>query len=86
MALGGVEIGLAMAVLFQVTPAFLVGISLWKLSTEMLFALSGAPFWEVIERGGSYVAPLLLAVVILVNPSTRTNHAAKAETSGDGNK
>lgn len=62
--IGGFEVGIAMAIAFTVTPALLVGIGLWKLGTEMLFVIAGAPFWEVIERGGSYVAPLALALIL----------------------
>lgn len=62
--LGAVELGLAAAVLWRPT----VGIALvacgWKLATELLFLAVGAPAWEVVERGGSYAAPLALAVVL----------------------
>jgi len=33
----------------------------WKLGTEALRPLAGEPIWELIERGGSYGAPLALA-------------------------
>jgi hypothetical protein len=36
----------------------------WKLFTETLFLTSGAPIWEVVERGGSYGAPLALFVLL----------------------
>ena len=28
-----------------------------KLGSELLFPLSGAPIWELVERGGSFAAP-----------------------------
>ncbi len=64
--LGGFEIGLAVAAAVQVTPGFFIGIAAWKLGTEMLFAVAGSPFWEVIERGGSYTAPLILALMLML--------------------
>jgi hypothetical protein len=40
---------------------FFLFVSVWKLSTELLYVPAQAygAWWEVIERGGSYVAPLL---------------------------
>ena len=61
--LGSVEISAAVLVLFVPSPALLVGIAIWKLATEALFPISGAPVWEFIERGGSYAAPLALALL-----------------------
>jgi len=39
-------------------------VAAWKLATEALFPLTGAPIWEFIERGGSYAAPLALAALM----------------------
>lgn len=61
--LGSAEILVAVLVLVVPNPALLVGIAIWKLATEALFPMSGAPIWEFIERGGSYAAPLALAVL-----------------------
>jgi uncharacterized membrane protein YphA (DoxX/SURF4 family) len=36
----------------------------WKVLTELLYPISGAPIWEFVERGGSYVAPLALYVLL----------------------
>jgi hypothetical protein len=58
-----VEIIAGVVVLFVPNPALLVGIAIWKLATEALFPISGAPIWELIERGGSYAAPLALALL-----------------------
>lgn len=59
---GGVEVGLAVLVLWR--PSVAVGLAVcgWKLATESLFLAAGAPIWEVVERGGSYAAPLALAL------------------------
>ena len=58
--IGWFEILLGMAVLVAPLPALLLFIFAWKVATEMLYPASGAPFWEFIERGGSYGAPLAL--------------------------
>ena len=41
----------------------LIAIAVWKIGTEALFPIAGAPIWEFIERGGSYAAPLALALL-----------------------
>lgn len=61
---GGFEFLLAAVVLLRPSPSFLVGVALWKLASEGLFIPAGAPFWEVIERFGSYTAPLALALLM----------------------
>ena len=61
--LGSIEIIAAAVVLFVPNPALLVAIAIWKLATEALFPISGAPIWEFIERAGSYAAPLALALL-----------------------
>jgi phosphohistidine phosphatase SixA len=35
----------------------------WKIATELLYPVSGAPWWEFVERGGSYTAPLALFLI-----------------------
>ncbi len=59
-ALGGFEIALGFAVFFAPVGPLLLFVFAWKVATELLYPISGAPFWEVIERGGSYAAPLAL--------------------------
>jgi hypothetical protein len=61
---GALEFALAAALLVRPLPALLIGISIWKLATESLFLIAGAPVWEVIERFGSYTAPLALALLL----------------------
>jgi hypothetical protein len=62
-AVGWLELALAFAVLFARGPAVFVAVCAWKVATESLFFMSGAiaPLFELIERSGSYVAPLALA-------------------------
>jgi hypothetical protein len=60
-AIGGFEMllgGLCLEV--QVAPFFLF-VCLWKLGTELLYVPAQAygAWWEVLERGSSYAAPLL---------------------------
>jgi hypothetical protein len=61
---GVVEIALAIAVLRQPSISLALFIALWKVATESLFLVAGQPIWELVERGGSYAAPLALAIVI----------------------
>jgi hypothetical protein len=56
-----VEIGLAVAVLLRPSVKLLFVVAAWKIATESLFLLAHAPVWEVVERFGSYTAPLALA-------------------------
>ena len=62
---GWFELGLAAAVLGFRSTSLLLFVCAWKLGTESLFLTSGAttPIFEVIECGGSYVAPLVLALL-----------------------
>ncbi|MGC4084478.1 MAG: hypothetical protein QM736_20775 [Vicinamibacterales bacterium] len=58
---GWLEIAMGVCALAWPQPAFLLVICAWKLATESLFITAGAPVWELVERGGSYAAPLALA-------------------------
>ena len=62
---GWFELALAGAVLGFRSTSLLLFVCAWKLGTESLFLTSGAttPFFEIVERGGSYVAPLVLALL-----------------------
>lgn len=60
---GYAEMIVALVVLVIPHPALLVAIAIWKLATEALFPIAGSPVWEFIERGGSYAAPLALALM-----------------------
>jgi len=63
-AVGGFEIALGLAVLLDSAGALLLFAAAWKIVTESLYPLSGAPFWEFIERGGSYIAPVALFFLV----------------------
>jgi hypothetical protein len=67
---GGIEIGLAIAVLTRPGVALLVFVACWKLATEYLFVVAGAPVWEFVERAGSYVAPIALAILLVYQAKT----------------
>jgi hypothetical protein len=72
---GGFECALAAAVLVRPGFALLVFVLAWKLSTEVLFPMSGYPIWVFIEHGGSYATPLALA--LLLKKSDRFAPASK---------
>jgi len=42
----------------------LILVAAWKLATEFLFVVAGAPIWEFVERAGSYAARLALAALM----------------------
>jgi len=60
---GRFELGLVALALALPTPVVAAFVAGWKLATESLYLVAGAPFWEVVERGGSYAAPLALLVI-----------------------
>ena len=63
-AAGWLEIALGVLVLLRPSIPLLAIVALWKVATELLFPLAGFPVWEFIERGGSYAAPIALALVL----------------------
>jgi hypothetical protein len=71
---GWFEIMLALAVLVRPGIAFLLLVAVWKLATESLFLVAGAPIWEFVERAGSYAAPLALAALMLGRPPVPVGH------------
>jgi hypothetical protein len=60
---GGFECLLALAVLLKPERRLLLGVFAWKLATEALSLLAGASPWVFVEHGGSYAAPLALALL-----------------------
>ncbi|HTE44240.1 MAG TPA: hypothetical protein VK636_03260 [Gemmatimonadaceae bacterium] len=70
---GWSELILASAIVVRPTMTIALTIAVWKLATESLFLFAGAPAWEVVERAGSYAAPLALAVIFAER--ARTNRA-----------
>lgn len=71
---GYFEFALAAAVLAAPHPVLLIAIGAWKVACESLFLVSGAPnpIFEIVERGGSYVAPLALALLLSRRSGART--------------
>lgn len=65
--IGFFEIGLGVASLFATRPGFFAAICAWKIATESLYLVAGAELacWEVVERGGSYVAPLAAICIFM---------------------
>ena len=61
--IGWFEIALALGVWLRPAVGLLVFVAAWKIATESLFFVAGAPIWELVERAGSYAAPLALAAL-----------------------
>jgi len=61
---GWFEMLLGVAVLLKPARGLLLAVFAWKLGTELLRLPAGEPIWEVMERGGSYGAPLALFFLI----------------------
>jgi hypothetical protein len=59
--IGGFEMLLGVWCLEAMRPAFFLFVCAWKLGTEFLYVPAQAygAWWEVLERGSSYAAPLL---------------------------
>ncbi len=62
--IGAFECVLALAVLLRPGFGLLVFVVAWKLATEALSPMGGSPIWVFIEHGGSYAAPLVLALLV----------------------
>jgi hypothetical protein len=64
-AIGGFEMLLGVLCLVATWPAVFLFVCAWKLGTEGLYVPAQAygAWWEVLERGGSYAAPLLWIVL-----------------------
>lgn len=60
---GWFEVALALGVAVRPVVGLLVFVAAWKIATESLFLVAGAPIWEFVERAGSYAAPLALAAL-----------------------
>ena len=63
-SIGWFELGLAGAIAVRPFAAVLLFVCAWKLATESLFIAAGAPVWELVERAGSFAAPLALALLM----------------------
>lgn len=71
MVVGWFELALAVAVAIRPMAGVLIFVAAWKLATESLFVVAGAPVWELVERAGSVAAPLALAVLMSEPRRTR---------------
>ena len=63
-AIGAFECVLALVVLLQPGFGILVFVLAWKFATEALSPMAGSPMWVFVEHGGSYAAPLALALLV----------------------
>ena len=81
---GWFEILLAGLIAFRPVPAVLLFVAVWKLVTESLFLAAGAPVWELVERAGSYAAPLALGLIVSAAASRRVPEPAREVSSGPG--
>jgi hypothetical protein len=61
---GTLEIVFAIILLLRPSISLALLVAAWKLATESLFLVAGQPVWEFVERGGSYAAPVALAIAI----------------------
>lgn len=61
---GWIELAAATAIAVRPAVGLLIAVAAWKVLSESLFLFAGAPIWELIERSGSYAAPLSLALLL----------------------
>lgn len=79
---GAFELVLAAAIAVRPVSGVLLFILMWKLGTEALYPITGDPFWEFVERAGSYIAPLALWTMVRAGaPAGQRSHARLAVTS-----
>lgn len=79
---GGFEIALALGVLLAPGRGLLLFACFWKIGTELLFPWAGDSWWEFVERGGSYGAPLALMLLMRARAlPLRSRHAPVPATA-----
>lgn len=79
--LGTFEVALAGAIALRPAASLLIFALAWKVGTEALHPMTGAPVWEFVERAGSYVAPLALwSMVRAPARAARLNLRARTAT------
>jgi broad specificity phosphatase PhoE len=81
-AVGLGEIALGVVVAARPAPALLWSALAWKVGTELLYPMTGAPVWEVVERAGSYAAPLALLTLVAAGPLPAGRFMARAGAVG----
>jgi hypothetical protein len=79
---GWAEIGLAALVVWRPTVGLCLGVAGWKLASESLFLVAGASGWEVVERTGSYAAPLALAWLLVHTVRDARLHVDRSRARG----
>jgi hypothetical protein len=62
-AIGWMEIALAVAILVKPVAPLLLFVCLYKVASELLYPATGHAWWEFIERGGDYAAPIALYLI-----------------------
>ncbi len=62
-SIGLFELLLGVAILLRPMGVLLLFACVWKIASELLYPATGSPWWEFVERGGSYTAPFLLFLV-----------------------
>jgi hypothetical protein len=77
MSIGVFELLLAATIAVKPMVSVLFFTAAWKLATELLFISAGAPIWEVVERAGSYAAPLALAALLSMSSSVAESGHSK---------
>ena len=72
---GAVEILSGVALLIHPWRALLLAIAYWKIATELLYPWSGTlrDTWEWIERGGDYLSPFALLILLALLDRETTN-------------
>ena len=74
---GWLEVALGVAVLVKPFRGLVAFVLVWKLFTELLRPLAGENFFEFVERGGAYMAPIALIMV----QGSLISHRSEAETA-----
>ena len=75
--LGMIELTLALACIGFPSARLFGVVVFWKLFTESLYPLTGAPLWEFIERAGSYIAPVVAARLCVLHVHTASPALAR---------
>lgn len=78
-AQGWLEVSLGLACFLTRSRALMLAAFAWKVATESLFLASGAWGWEIVERGGSFGAPLAFALVASVAAASMRSRSASSE-------
>jgi hypothetical protein len=87
MVVGTFEILFGFAVLARPLRPLLIAACAYKIGTELLRPAAGEPWWEFIERAGSYLAPVALIMVdTWLHQHRRASEPALAHLSPDSGR